>query len=221
MTFEDYVDTMYKLLGGLPLTMTLVIYVVVIGAVLGAFLAYVRIVQVPVLQQFASAYVFAIRGTPLLVQLFFLSYGISQFEGVRNGFLWPVLVNPFWCGVLALSLNTAAYVSEIVRGGYQAIPKGMIEAAQATGMSSLQVLRTTIAPLAIKHGLPAYGNEVILMVKATSLVSTITLLEVTGIARSVVANTYRVFEVLGMAGLIYLIINSMIAYAIFAIERRI
>ena len=145
------------------------------------------------------------RGTPLLVQIFLIYYGLGQFEAIRDSFLWTFFREPFWCAILALTLNTGAYTSEIIRGGIQSVPFAQIEAARACGMGRLLLFRRIVLPLAIRQALPAYGNEIILMVKASSLASTITLMEVTGIARGIIAKTFAPVEIFIVAGAIYLV----------------
>jgi octopine/nopaline transport system permease protein len=163
-----------------------------------------------VLDWFARAYVFVFRGTPLLVQIFLIYYGLSQFPAVRHSIFWPVLRDAYWCAVMALSLNTAAYASEIIRGGLLSVPHGQVEAARACGMPRLMVFRRIVLPLAIRQALPGYGNEMISMIKATSLASIITLMEVTGVAARIISETYRAIEVFVVAGFIYLAINFLL-----------
>jgi octopine/nopaline transport system permease protein len=160
------------------------------------------------------------RGTPLLVQIFLIYYGLGQIPFIRDSFLWPFLREAYWCAILAFTLNTAAYTSEMIRGGILAVPHGQVEAAYACGFSRFLVYRRIIAPIAIRQALPAYGNEVILMVKASSLASTITLLEITGIARRIISQSFAVFEVFIVAGAIYLVINFLVTRAIRAAEWR-
>ena len=130
-------------------------------------------------------YVAAFRGTPLLVQIFLIYYGLGQFRPTLQSLgLWGFFRAPFWCAILALTLNTAAYGTEIIRGGLQSVPYGQIEAARACGMSRSLAYRRVILPIALRQALPSYGNEIILMIKGTSLTSIITLLDITGIARA-------------------------------------
>ena len=164
---------------------------------------------------------FVFRGTPLLVQLFLIYFGLGQFRPALQEFgLWTVLREPYWCALAALALNTAAYSSEILRGGLLAVPPAQVEAARACGMSGLRLFRRIVGPIALRQALPAYGNEVVLMVKATSLASTVTLMEVTGIAHQLIAQTYRAVEVFVCAGAIYLALNAAVTYAIRALEHR-
>lgn len=139
---------------------------------------------------------------------------------IRESLLWPLLRQAYWCAILAMTLNTAAYTAELFRGGIQSVPWGQIEAARACGMSRLQVFFRIVLPIALRQALPAYGNEVILMVKASSLASTITLMEITGIAKNLIARTFAPIEIFIVAGAIYLAINFIATRAIKALEWR-
>ena len=210
MNFELMIETFPKLLSGLNLTIQLVTISLFIGFCLAIGLALLRLSNNTFLSFFAKTYVFYFRGTPLLVQIFLIYYGIAQFEIIRETFVWSFFKEAYWCGILALTLNTCAYSSEIIRGGIQSVPFGQIESAKSVGMSRFLLYRRIILPIAFRQALPAYGNEMILMVKATSLVSTITLMEVTGIARLIIAKTFSPVEIFIVAGLIYLTINFII-----------
>lgn len=208
------------ILEGLPLTLGLVGLSLLIGFALAVPLALMRLSPNPLVSRPAALYVFVFRGTPLLVQIFLIYYGVGQFEAVRDSALWPLLREPFACAVLALACNTAAYTAEIIRGGIASVPRGMTEAARACGMSRRLLFRRITFPLAIRQALPAYGNEIILMVKASSLASTITLLEMTGIARRIIFRTYAPVEVFVIAGAIYLALNFLVTLAVGFAERR-
>ena len=211
-------ETMLRLLTGVPLTLSLAGLSIAAGALLAVLLTIARQAS-PLLGALVRGYVFVLRGTPLLVQLFLIYYGLSQFPEVRQSVLWPFLRQPYWCAILAFSLNTAAYGSEILRGGLLAVPQGTVEAGQALGLSRPQLYRTVILPLAVRLALPAYGNEIVIMVKSTALASIVTLMEVTGIAHELIADTFRAFEVFGCAGAIYLSINAAIAATVHRLER--
>jgi octopine/nopaline transport system permease protein len=213
-------DTFRTLLPGAPLTLKLAFLSIAFGAVLALLLALMRLSGATVLDWTARAYVFAFRGTPLLVQIFLIYYGLGQFAWIRASALWPFLREPFWCAVTALTLNTAAYGSEIIRGGLLSVPGGQIEAARACGMSRFLLLRRIVLPLAIRQALPAYGNELILMIKATSLASIITLMEVTGLAAKLISDTYRAIEVFIVAGTIYLAINFIMTRIVQYADHR-
>jgi octopine/nopaline transport system permease protein len=183
-------------------------------------LALMRLSGNPALDLPARAYVFVFRGTPLLVQIFLIYYGLGQFPEIRRSLLWPFLREPYWCALLALTLNTAAYSSEIIRGGILSVPFGQIEAARACGMSRWLIFRRITVPQGLRVALPAYGNEIILMTRSTALASVITLMEVTGIASKIIAETFRAVEVFVCAGAIYLILNFAISRGIALLERR-
>ncbi|GLR81768.1 ABC transporter permease [Azospirillum sp. CT11-132] len=207
MNWQLMWDSLPRMLGGLSLTLQLILGSLALGALVAFAVALLRLSGNRVVEKLAAAYVFVFRGTPLLVQIFLVYYGLGQFEFIRDSFLWPFLREPYWCAILALTLNTGAYTSEVLRGAILSVPQGQVEAARACGMSRALAFRRIVLPVAIRQMLPAYGNEVILMVKATSLASTITLMEVTGIARRMIAQTFAVFELFIVAGAIYLVLN--------------
>ena len=198
--------TFVQLLGGVPLLLQLAAFSIAAGAVLAVVLALMRLSGNAALDAIARSYVFVFRGTPLLVQIFLIYYGLGQFPEIRQSVLWPFLRQPYWCALLALTLNTAAYSSEIIRSGILSVPFGQIEAARACGMSRALVFRRIIVPQGLRVALPAYGNEIILVIKSSSLASTITLLDITGVARTLVAHTYAPYEVFLVAGALYLLL---------------
>lgn len=209
------------LLKGLNVTAMLTFLSVAIGFNLGLGLAIMRISSNRFLSGFAKGYSTVFRGTPLLVQIFLFYYGLGQLPLVKdNAALWWVVSDGARCAVLALALNTAAYTSEILRGGLMSVPAGLIEAAQACGMSRVLRFRRIEFPLAIRQALPAYGNELVLTVKGTSLASTITVLEVTGYAKRLMSQTYAVFEIFAIAGALYLVTNLILITLARALERR-
>jgi octopine/nopaline transport system permease protein len=212
------IEALTRIVPGIPLTLNLMSVSVAAGFVLAVLLAAMRMSRIPPLDWFARAYVFVFRGTPLLVQMFLIYYGLPQFRGLRDTWLWPFLREPYWCAVLALTLNTAAYASEIVRGGLLAVPFGQIEAARAGGLSGLRLFRRIVAPIALRQALPAYTNEVILMIKATSLASLVSLAEITGLAYQLRDESYRAVEVFVVAGSIYLLLTFILTRAVQALE---
>jgi octopine/nopaline transport system permease protein len=219
MDFAFMRDSFFTLLGGVPLTLNLAFMSVALGAILAMLLALMRMSGLKVFDWPAQAYVFVFRGTPLLVQIFLIYYGLGQFRPTLQEWgLWTFFREPYWCAVLALTLNTAAYASEIIRGGLQAVPAQQVEAARACGMSGLLLLRRIIFPSALRQALPAYGSEIILMVKATSLASIITMMEVTGLAAKLISQSFRAVEVFVVAGLIYLVLNFIITRIVMALE---
>lgn len=220
MNLSFYWESFIAMAAGIPLTLQLASSAIVLGAALALVLALMRLSGIRVLDWFARIYIFVFRGTPLLVQIFIIYYGLSQFPSIRYSFLWPILREPYWCAIIALTLNTAAYAGEIIRGGLLSVPHGQVEAAKACGMSRFTIFRRIVMPLAIRQALPAYGNEMISMVKATSLASIITLMEVTGIAAKLIAETYRAIEIFVIAGAIYLAINFILTRLLLLAEYR-
>ncbi|MBP1848940.1 ABC transporter permease [Rhizobium halophytocola] len=212
--------TFLELIAAVPKTLELAAASICLGAVLALLLALCRVSGIAVLDWLARTYVFVFRGTPLLVQIFLIYYGMGQFPAVRHSVFWVVLRDPQWCAIIALMMNTAAYSSEIIRGGLLSVPQGQVEAARACGMSRPLAFRRIILPLAIRQALPAYSNEMISMVKATSLASIITIMEVTGVAARIISESYRAIEVFVVAGLIYLALNFILTQAVALIEYR-
>lgn len=207
MDFEFLSQTFLNLLHGIPVTLELATLSLVLGACLALAFAVIRVRRIRPLNWLVIGYVYVFRGTPLLVQLFIIYYGLAQFPEIRSSFAWTYLREPYWCALLALTLNTAAYGSEILRGALLSVPRGQIMAARACGMSGLLLFRRISFPIALRQALPAYGNEFILMIKATSLASLVTLADVTGIAARIIAETYRPVEVFVAAGTIYLALS--------------
>ena len=200
MRFELMYESFFKILKGVPLTLEVVFLSTIFGLVLAVGVALMRVSKNKFLSNPAYYFIYTIRGTPLLLQLFFIYYGLAQFTFIRESFLWYVLESPLFCGILTLTLSTAAYSAEIIRGGMQSVSPGYIEAASSMGMSKMLRLRKIILPITIRQALPAYGNELILMVKATSLISIVTLMEITGIARTIISKTYAPVEIFIVAG---------------------
>ena len=168
----------------------------------------------------AYGYIYFFRGTPLLVQLFIIYYGFSQFEWIRDSFLWTFLGDSYWCSVIAFTLNTTAYAGEIIRGAILSVHKGQIEAAISVGMSRFQIYKRIIAPQASLIALPGYSNELVLMMKGTSLASTVALLEITGITRNLIAETFMPIELFFIAGCIYMILSTVFIAILSLAERR-
>ena len=220
MDFELMAEAFPKILNGLPVTILLAATALFLGFFLAIIIALLRLSRFRLFARFAYSFVYVFRGTPLLVQIFVIYYGTGQFEAVRESFLWPVLREAWWCAILALTLNTGAYTSEIIRGGIQAVPFGQIEAAKACGMNAVMRFRRIVFPQAIRQALPAYGNEIILMIKSTSLASTITLLEMTGIARKLISQTYKPLEIFLIAAVFYLTLVFIVTRLVAFIEYR-
>ncbi len=221
MEWHLIIDVLPLLLDGALLTIQLTAASVLLGLAIALPLSLMRASHATVLSRLVLLYTFAFRGTPLLVQLFLIYYGASQIEWVRTSVAWAVLREPWWCALIAFSLNHAAYATEILRGGIRAVPRGEIEAAKALGMSYTLRIRRIVLPVAFRLSLPAYANEVVLMLKASSLASTITMMELTGTARKIVAQTFSPYEVFISAALIYLGITFVVVHLFGRLERRI
>lgn len=220
MDWPFLLDVLRQLLSGLPLTLQLAALSLTMGFVLAVLIAAAANSRVLPLRWIARAHVELFRGTPLLVQIFLIYYGLGQITPLRHSFLWPFLREPYWCAILALALNTSAYTAEIIRGAVQAVPAGEIEAGRACGMSGFLLRRRIVWPIALRQGLPVYGSEAILMIKATSLASIITLTEVTGIAYKMISSTYRVLEIFVVTGAIYLTLTFLLSSAFSLAEWR-
>lgn len=208
--YSFFISTFLKLLGALPVTLGLFFCSFFLGAIFSSIILCLRISRNRLLCTFAKMYILVFRGSPLLIQLFLIYYGLGQFEAVRESPLWWIIKEPFMCAVLSLALCTAAYTSEIFRGALIAIDAGEIEAARAIGMSKFLCWRHIIFPVMLRHALPAYSTEAVLMVKSTALASLITVWDVTGVAQQIIQQTYRTMDVFICASVIYLILNFLI-----------
>lgn len=204
MSLQLMMEAVAILSRGLGLTVSLAVFSLASGLIISVPLAFIRAFARPVLSFAVLTYTYLFRGTPMLVQLFLLYYGLSQVSAIRDSVLWFVIRDPFWCALLAFSLNSAAHTTEILCRGLQTVPNGLLEAGAALGMRPLQIARLITFPIAFRTSLPAYGNEVVGMIKGTSLASTVTLLEVTGMARQMVSDTFAPYEIFIAAGAIYL-----------------
>ncbi|OPH37956.1 Arginine ABC transporter permease protein ArtM [Moraxella lacunata] len=192
-------------------TLELVALSSIIGLIFGVVLALLRLSKNPLVQVFPFLYIFFFRGTPLLVQIFLIYYGLGQFKAIQESVLWkPVLSQAYWCAIIAFTLNTAAYVAEIVRGAIQAVPRGELEAADALGMSPVQKFTRITLPRAFGIMIPAYSNEVIFMLKGSALASTITVMDLMYASKVIIAKTYLTLEIYFAAGIIYLMISWII-----------
>ena len=220
MNLDLMLESLPALLKGTAITLQLLAASLVCGMLIAIPVAILRINGNGVVRLILHCYIYFFRGTPLLVQIFLVYYGLAQFEMVRDSALWPYLRQASVCAILTFSLNTAAYTAYILRGAIQAVPAGEIEAARACGMSTALAYRSIILPHAFRLALPAYGNEVVSMLKSTSLASTITVMELTGVANTIVARTFAPYELFITAALIYLVITYVLTSALRALEHR-
>ncbi len=208
-----------RLIGALPVTLSVWALSVFFGGFIAAGVAWMRISGSRPLEWAAKAYIFVFRGAPLLVQLFVVYYGLSSFPAVRASVFWPFLRDAFDCAALSFALCTGAYQSEIFRGALAGVPPGQIEAARACGMSGFLLFRRVIFPIALRQALPAYSTEVISMMKATALVSLVTLWDVMSVALKIRNDTLVTYTPLMIAGAIYFVVNYLIARVFTAIEH--
>ena len=209
-----------KLLSAAVITLKLLSASLIIGLFIGLLFAILRLSKNSIINRFAYAYSYVFRGTPLLVQIFIIYYGLGQIEYFRSTFLWVIFKEPYWCAIIAFALNTGAYTSEILRSAFQTIKPGIIEAGKSLGISNKIIFYKIQIPVAIRQSLPAYGNEIILMMKGTSLASTVTLMDITGVAKHIVSTTYKPLEIFILAGFIYLFMTFLIHNLIKFLEKK-
>ncbi|KAA5605589.1 ABC transporter permease [Roseospira marina] len=221
MNIDVMIAALPKLLEGAWLSLQLLFISGFFGLMIAVPLSIARSSPRLAVKALPYAYIFFFRGTPLLVQLFLVYYGLSQFAFVRESpILWPVLKEPYWCAIITFSLHTGGYIAEILRGAIQAVPVGEVEAARALGMRRSTTLARIVLPRAARIALPAYGNELILMLKGSALASTVTLLDLTGMARTIIARNYMPVETFLMAGVIYMTITFVLVRGLRFIEHR-
>ena len=209
-----------RLLKATKLTIELTSLSLFFGIFVGVFFAILRTSNNKILFYISYYYSYVLRGTPLLVQIFIIYFGLAQLEWIRESFLWIFLKEPYSCAILAFTLNTGAYSSEIFRSAFETINKGIVEAAKGLGISKMHTFLKIKLPIAIRQSLPAYGNEMILMLKGTSLASTVTLLDLTGVAKHIISTTFRPVEVFIVAGSIYLLMTFIIHNFIKFLEKK-
>ena len=205
---------------GVLVTLKLLAISLAVGLLIAVPLALMRVSKQPMVNFPAWLYTYVIRGTPMLVQLFLIYYGLAQFDAVRASWLWPYLSNATFCACVAFAINTSAYTAEIVAGSLKATPHGEIEAAKAIGMSRAKLYRRILLPSALRRALPQYSNEVIMMLHTTSLASTVTLVDITGAARTVYSQYYLPFEAFITAALFYLCLTFILVRLFKLAERR-
>jgi len=205
---------------GLKVSLVLLVISVATGFVLSVPLAVARVSRRRWLAWPVWLFTYVFRGTPLLVQLFVVYYGLAQFEAVRSSAAWPLLREAWFCAWLAFALNTTAYTTEIFAGALRATPAGEVEAARAYGLLGWRLYARILLPGALRRALPQYGNEVVGMMHATAIASTVTLVDVTRVARDVYANHLLPLESFGVAAVIYLVLTGALTFAFRGLERR-
>ena len=210
---------------GVVTTLTLLLSSLGLGAVLAVFFALALTSSFAPLKALVGAYTYVIRGTPLLIQVYLIYYGLAQLEWIQTRWddVWPWthFKEPFFCAFLAFSLNTAGYTAEMLAGAIRETAVGEIEAAQAMGMSRTQAMRRIVLPSALRRTLPAYSNEVVMMLHSTSLASTVpAMLDVTAAASRIYSDFYLPFEAYLFAAAIYLCITFSLIGLFKLAERR-
>jgi arginine/lysine/histidine transport system permease protein len=213
LDFQSLIDFLPLFLRGIQTTLLLSFLTLVFGLLLGIPLAFIRLGKNKVLSSIVKIYVDIIRGTPLLLQLYIFAYAIPlTFSGIN--------LTPFQAGIIALGLNSSAYVSEIIRSGIQAVDKGQYEGGVSIGLSEIKVFTKVILPQAFKNVLPALGNELITIVKESSIVSIVGIVDIMRVADQIKAATFRVFEALIVAGLLYYLITKTLSILVNKLEKR-
>ena len=208
-----------ELLSGLATTLELTVMSLLLGGILALVFTWLLDRRIPVARQLVELFLVVFTGTPLLVQIFLIYYGPAQFEWMKQSWLWELLKEPWFCAILALGLNTAAYSTRLFKGALDAVPYGEVLACKALGMTKGQTLNIKLRH-AMRRVVPGYSNEVILVLKGSSLASTITIMDMMGIAQRLNAQTYDTLGVFGVAGAIYLAMNGSLTLAFRWLERR-
>lgn len=212
-------DSLPRLFDGALLTIQITAISVAIGLLAAVPLALLRLSPNPFVRLPVYAYIFYFRGTPFIVQLFLIYYGSGQFRDTLEAVgLWVFFREAYFCAVLALTLNTAAYTAEIFRGAIQGVPFGEIEAARACGMSRGLLYRRIILPKALRLALPAYSNEVVFLLQTTSIVSIIALLDLTGVARVIIARSFEPYKLFLTAAVFYLVMTYGVLFVFKRVE---
>ncbi|MDX1304339.1 ABC transporter permease [Photobacterium sp.] len=216
MDFSIFTESWQLYLDGFITTVWMVFVSLLIGLFISIPIGIARNSKNPLLSLPAWAYIYFFRGTPLLIQLYLIYYGLSQLINVQDT-LWQ---EAWFCALVAFILNTAAYTAEIVRGAINSMPKGEIEAAKAYGMSIPLAFRRVILPSALRRALPAYSNEVIFMVHGSAVAGIVTIVDLTGAARIVNSRYYAPFESFLFAGMCYMVLTFLIIWGFRKLERH-
>lgn len=221
MEFTIILENLPIFLNGLVVTIQLTAVSLCIGLLLSVPLAIIRTSKNIFLSGPVRFFIYVFRGTPLLVQMFLIYYGFGQFDALKETILWDFFKNAYLCALLAFTLNTCAYTTEIIRGAIESTPFGEIEAAKSVGMSKFLMMRRIILPSALRRAVPAYGNEVIFMLHGSSLASVITIIDLTGAARIINSRYYSPYEAFLTAAFFYLIVTFTIVWLFKLLEKRI
>ena len=215
--FEDYLSVIAQ---GIPTSLLLTFSSLLIAFLLALLFTFILAMGNRWLKSAVNSYLVLFTGTPLLIQIFLIYSGPGQFEFITQSPLWSLLSNAWFCAMLALALNSAAYSTQLFYGAVKAIPKGQWESCAALGLSRVQTLKILI-PYALKRALPSYTNEIILVFKGTSLASTITIMDIMGYARQLYGTEYDALTIYGIAGGIYLLITGIATLVLRKVENKV
>ncbi len=205
---------------GVWMTLQLTAIALAVGFLIALPAGMARARRVPWVSPAINGYVYLFRGTPLLVQTYLVYYGLSQFEWIRASWAWTFLRDPWWCAVIAFSLNSGAYATEIIRGAVETTPKGELEAARALGLTPRQVDGLVLIPSALRRALPQYGNEVVFMMHGSVVASVITLQDILGAGRTLNSRYYLAYEGILTAALLYMAITFLLVAIFRQMEKR-
>jgi arginine ABC transporter permease protein artM len=215
--FEDYLSVIAQ---GIPTSLLLTFASLLIAFLLALLFTFILAMGNRWLKSAVNFYLVLFTGTPLLIQIFLIYSGPGQFEFITQSPLWSLLSNAWFCAMLALALNSAAYSTQLFYGAVKAIPQGQWESCAALGLSRVQTLKILI-PYALKRALPSYTNEIILVFKGTSLASTITIMDIMGYARQLYGTEYDALTIYGIAGGIYLLITGIATFMLRKVENKV
>ena len=215
--FEDYLSVIAQ---GIPTSLLLTFASLLIAFLLALLFTFILAMGNRWLKSAVNFYLVLFTGTPLLIQIFLIYSGPGQFEFITQSPLWSLLSNAWFCAMLAVALNSAAYSTQLFYGAVKAIPQGQWESCAALGLSRVQTLKILI-PYALKRALPSYTNEIILVFKGTSLASTITIMDIMGYARQLDGTEYDALTIYGIAGGIYLLITGIATFMLRKVENKV
>lgn len=228
MKFIEFIETIGQLIAryhsffeeGIVNTLIIAAFTVLFGTIFGTLMSCMRMSKIPPLRWFAVAYIEFIRGTPLMVQLMFIFYGLPMIGITIPNIPWIPNFSRFAAGIVAMSMNSCAYVAEIIRSGIQAVDGGQMEAARSVGFSSGEAMRLVVLPQAIRNILPALGNEFVTVIKESSIVSVIGIADLMFRTNDVIAVTYKNLECLAVAALCYFVLTFVSGRAVSLAERK-
>lgn len=217
MSWQDYLAVIAQ---GIPTSLVLTVVALVVAFFMAVAMTFLLSMDNRPIKWAINGFLTLFTGTPLLVQFFLIYAGPGQFEWITQSPLWSLLSNAWFCAMLALALNSAAYSTLLFHGAVKAIPKGQWETCAALGLNRLQTLKILI-PYALRRALPSYSNEIILVFKGTSLASAITIMDIMGYARQLYGTEYEALTIYGLAGVVYLVITGLMTIVLRKVERKV